>query len=134
LARELVQPYIVGLEPGALLEVGQDGLEQLGIEQALGVGDGALGGGANPEAAAYGGQLEDVFDAAQAVQEGIEEGQQVGNDQLIVEERAIAVGRLAMEVAQVVFDAQDQASAIELVGPPRNGLGKAFRFASHAPQ
>lgn len=71
-----------------------------------------------------GGQLEDVLDAAQAVQEGIEKGQQMGEDELVVEEAALAMRRLGVQMAQMVFDPQDQPPTHELIWWPRERLDR----------
>lgn len=91
LAGDLVEAGVVGALAEALLESFDDRQKQEGIEESLGVGQGALGDAWGAEVFAERGVFEGVLDFSQAADGGIEEGQQVGEDEMIEKEGAVGM-------------------------------------------
>ena len=88
---------------------------QLGIEDALGVCQGALAYAGRMKSLAYRWDVENIFDGSQAFHGWVEKRQQVSDDDLI--EKQISVGMVVMlaELLQLVLDDANEASPDDLL-------------------
>lgn len=85
------------------------------------------------EPPAHVGGLEDVLDAPQALDAGVEKGDQMGNDQVVVEEFAVAVDRRHPQRPQLFFDEpKESAAGVEDLRLLGHGTTLFARFACQA--
>lgn len=118
LAGDLVESGIVGALADALFEAIDDGPEQVRIEESLGVGEGAFGDAWGAEVLADRGVFEGILDFSQAGDGGIEEGQEVGEDQMVVEEGAVGMVAVAAQAAQFVIEEPRVTQSADAFGRP----------------
>ena len=84
----------------ARAQVGDDRVQQLRIEEGLGITQGALGHARQAEAFASGGVVENLLDVPQTLQGRAEKGDQVGDQQMIGKQITIAVRRQLVQLPQ----------------------------------
>ena len=85
--------------------------QEFRVEQALPVGQRALGHAWQSESFAHGGHVEDVFDVSQTFHGRVEEGDQVRDDDVIVEKFAVGMMVMLAQTAQLILDQADNVQA-----------------------
>ncbi len=85
--------------------------QQRQIKHALGVRQCALGDARQAHAPADLLVFEDVFEGPKAVDRGVEEEHEMGHQNVVVEELAVAVARLGVQGRQLVFEHANQPAA-----------------------
>ena len=134
LAYQFVEPRLVRPHADPRPQVREQRRQQSGIEQGVRVADGAVRQAWQAVLAAGAGVVEDVLDAAQALEGRTEEGHQVGDQQVLGEERTVAVLVSATEGMEQVLQGLQQSPGNEVLLAARDGLGGALGwpcFARH---
>ncbi len=108
----------------------------MGVEESLGVGQGALGHARHLEPLLYGGDVEDIFDLPQAAEDRVEKGDEMSDHELIVAEAAVAVAAVVAEMLQLPVEQADKPPAHGLIPLLARDRGRAFgthvALAGHA--
>lgn len=115
LAGDLVESGVVGLDAGPLAEIVDEREQQLGIEDALRVGNGALAHGRQSQTLTHLRVLEDVLNRPQAADLGIEERDEVGDDQMIQKDVPITMRRLGVEMPELILDQPNELTADDVM-------------------
>ena len=129
-----IQAPIVRLETGSFAERLNQRQQQLGIKKALGIRESALGQAGDMIPLANPGILKSIFNGPQTSNAGVEESQQMADDDMVQEDLAIAVNRLLVEQSKLLLDQTNESTADDLIFRPRYGCGgrrRVFTLASH---
>ena len=89
-------------------EVIDQWLQEGEIENTLGIGKGALGNTRQLQAPAGDVVLEHVFHGAQTVNSRIEKGEKMRDDDMVSQQRSVAMDRRAMELAKLIVEQTNQ--------------------------
>ena len=137
LVGEPVEARVVFLNVGPLFERLEQRQEQFGIEEPLRVGQRALGHARHFQPPPHAGDVEDVLDLSQTGQDRVEEGEQMGDDELVVKESAVAVAAVFAQMLQLAVEQTDEPPAHDLTlrdGDRVRAFGAGNTPACHADQ